>query len=269
MQKACASLAGTPRKSGATTLVRIVLKQALKRKWHHLASERIEDVSPTIPIGKSFWPLSAPERREIDKLFCTEGVQKLVTGLHNRHKSDEVRVRDAAYWVKGCSSLGRFRFAVLLEVGKRHREGRFCLIDIKEAIKSAAPPAPNAKMPKDQAARVVEGACRLSPFPGDRMIAARFLGRSVIVRELLPQDLKLEMDQLTREEATAAARFLAAVVGKAHARQMEPAMRGKWSEMNKHKSKDLAAPSWLWSSVVELIAAHETAYLDHCRTYAE
>jgi uncharacterized protein (DUF2252 family) len=193
-------------------------------------------VSPTIPIGKSFWPLSAPERREIDKLFCTEGVQKLVTSLHNRHKSDEVRVRDAAYWVKGCSSLGRFRFAVLLEVGKRHREGRFCLIDIKEAIKSAAPPAPNAKMPKDQAARVVEGACRLSPFPGDRMIAAR---------------------------------FLAAVVGKAHARQMEPAMRGKWSEMNKHKSKDLAAPSWLWSSVVELIAAHETAYLDHCRTYAE
>jgi uncharacterized protein (DUF2252 family) len=257
------------RKSSATTPVRIVLKQALKRKWHHLASERIEDVSPTIPIGKSFWPLSTPEKREIDKLFGTEGVQKLVTGLHNRHKNDKVRVRDAAYWVKGCSSLGRFRFAVLLEVGKRHREGRFCLIDIKEAIEPAAPRAPNAKMPKDQAARVVEGACKLSPFLGERMIAARFLERSVVVRELLPQDLKLEMDQLSREEATAAARFLAAVVGKAHGRQMEPAMRDKWSEMIRHKSKNLAAPSWLWSSVVELIAAHEIAYLDHCRTYAE
>ena len=82
------------------------------------------------------------------------------------------------------------------------------------------------------------------------------------------QDLKLEMDQLTREEATAAARFLAAVVGRAHARQMEPAMRGKWSEKISHKSKNLDAPSWLWSSVVELVANHEAAYLEHCRKYA-
>jgi hypothetical protein len=29
-----------------------------------------------------------------------------------------------------------------------------------------------------------------------RMLADRFLGRSVIVRELMPQDLKLEIDQL-------------------------------------------------------------------------
>jgi uncharacterized protein (DUF2252 family) len=101
------------------------------------------------------------------------------------------------------------------------------------------------------------------------MIAARFLGRSVVVPELLPQDPKLEVDQLTREEAKAAAPFLAAVVGKAHARQMEPATGDKWSEMVQRKSKDLAAPSWFWSSVVALIAAHEIAYLDHCRTYAE
>jgi len=260
----------SPGKSNATTPVRIVLKQALKRKWHHLASERIKDVSPTIPIGKSFWPLSAPEKREVNKLFGTESVQKLITDLHGRHKNDQVRVRDAAYWVKGCSSLGRLRFAVLLEVGKHnHREGRFCLIDIKEAIAPAAPRSSQATMPRDHAARVVEGACRLSPFLGERMIAARFLGRSVVVRELLPQDLKLEMDQLTRKEATAAARFLAAVVGRAHARQMKPAVRDTWSEMIRRESKDLAAPSWLWSSVVELIAAHEIAYLDHCRTYVE
>jgi hypothetical protein len=28
------------------------------------------------------------------------------------------------------------------------------------------------------------------------------------------------------------------------------------------------APSWLWSSVVELVASHEAAYLEHCRRYA-
>jgi uncharacterized protein (DUF2252 family) len=30
----------------------------------------------------------------------------------------------------------------------------------------------------------------------------------------------------------------------------------------------LDAPSWLWSSVVELVANHEAAYLEHCRKYA-
>jgi uncharacterized protein (DUF2252 family) len=28
------------------------------------------------------------------------------------------------------------------------------------------------------------------------------------------------------------------------------------------------APSWLWSALVELVAIHERAYLEHCRTYA-
>jgi uncharacterized protein (DUF2252 family) len=30
----------------------------------------------------------------------------------------------------------------------------------------------------------------------------------------------------------------------------------------------LDAPSWLWTSVVDLIAGHEAAYLEHCRLYA-
>ena len=30
----------------------------------------------------------------------------------------------------------------------------------------------------------------------------------------------------------------------------------------------LRAPSWLWSSVVDLLAIHEKAYLEHCRLYA-
>ena len=34
------------------------------------------------------------------------------------------------------------------------------------------------------------------------------------------------------------------------------------------RSKTLNAPSWLWSSVVELIAFHEKAYLEHCRRNA-
>jgi uncharacterized protein (DUF2252 family) len=58
-------------------------------------------------------------------------------------------------------------------------------------------------------------------------------------------------------------------VGKAHAHQMDVSMRKNWfNELNRHRSKSLGAPSWLWSSVVALVGAHEIAYLEHCRKYA-
>jgi uncharacterized protein (DUF2252 family) len=170
--------------------------------------------------------------------------------------------------MKGCSSLGRLRYAVLLGVGPKKKH-QFCLVDIKEAVKAAAPMAKTAEMPKDFAQRVVTGACNLSPFLGERMLADKFLGRSIVVRELMPQDFKLEIDQLTRDEAVSAARYLAAVVGKAHARQMPLGTRRQWiAELHRNRSKTLDAPGWMWRSVVELIADHETAYLEHCRQYA-
>jgi uncharacterized protein (DUF2252 family) len=248
--------------------IRMVLAQSLKREWRHLAEERIEDVKPTIPLGERFWALSKEERQEIEAVFETEAARKLITGLKHRDDDAEVRVVDAAYWMKGCSSLGRLRYAILLGVGKK-KERQFCLVDIKEAVKAAAPAAKNAEMPRDFAKRVVAGACALSPFLGERMLAAKFLSRPVVVRELMPQDLKLEMDQLTREEAVASARYLAGGIGKAHARQMDAATRRRWVvELGRNRSKNLDAPGWLWSSVVELIANHETAYLEHCRRYA-
>jgi hypothetical protein len=39
------------------------------------------------------------------------------------------------------------------------------------------------------------------------MRAARLLGRAVFVRELMPQDLKLDVERLSREEAGAMACF--------------------------------------------------------------
>jgi uncharacterized protein (DUF2252 family) len=98
---------------------------------------------------------------------------------------------------------------------------------------------------------------------------AGILERFVVIRELMPQDLKLEMDQLSREEAVNSARYLAEVVGKAHARQMDAATRRDFaSSFQQRKTARLNAPSWLWSSVVELASAHESAYLEHCRRYA-
>jgi uncharacterized protein (DUF2252 family) len=124
-------------------------------------------------------------------------------------------------------------------------------------------------MPADEAKRVVEGARHLSPALGDRMLATSLLDRAVFIRELLPEDLKLEVDQISREEAMKAARYLAMVVGKAHARQMDVVTRAKWrAELSGNRTRNLHAPNWLWSSIVELVASHEAAYLEHCRKYA-
>jgi uncharacterized protein (DUF2252 family) len=101
------------------------------------------------------------------------------------------------------------------------------------------------------------------------MMAGCFLNRSVFIRELLPQDPKLEIDQLTREEAVNAASYLAGVVGFAHSRQMDSAMRKTWRDtLARNRSTRLDGPSWLWTSVVDLLVQHEAAYLEHCRTYS-
>ena len=95
------------------------------------------------------------------------------------------------------------------------------------------------------------------------------LDRSVFLRELLPQDLKLEIETLSRAAAMAVAEFLANVVGRAHSRQLNTAERKNWlAELQRNRSKTLDAPSWLWNSVVDLVALHEAAYLEHCRVYA-
>ena len=95
------------------------------------------------------------------------------------------------------------------------------------------------------------------------------MSKSIFVRELMPQDLKIEIETLTVPDAMKAASYLASVVGKAHARQMNRTTRDAWSkELQRHRWKTLDAPSWLWSSVVSLIGSHETAYLEHCRRYA-
>jgi uncharacterized protein (DUF2252 family) len=101
------------------------------------------------------------------------------------------------------------------------------------------------------------------------MVAARFLGHAVFLRELLPHDLKPDISTLTCEEAINTARFFATVVGKAHSCQMDKSTRKHWlAELQRRRSKTLDAPSWLWTSILELITSHEAAYLEHCRRHA-
>jgi uncharacterized protein (DUF2252 family) len=250
-------------------VVKTVRRRAAGRRWRDLAKERLEDVEPSIPLGKRFWKLAPPESKAVSGLFEDPIVRERSFELVNHDNAGNIRVVDAAYWVKGCSSLGNLRIAVLIAIEAKQASHTYALIDIKEALPSVAIAAADASMPADPAARVVAGARALSPNLGDRMIAAKLLAHSVVLRELAPQDLKLEVEQFSRKDAIRAAQYLAHVVGRAHARQMTSNERKMWRQtLNKTRDGNLDAPSWLWRNVVDLAARHEAAYLEHCRQYA-
>ncbi len=138
--------------------VQIVLKRALKRTWKHLAKDRISDTRPTIPLGKRFWPVSGDEERAIERLFHDDTIERLATMVRSRDDDAKVEVIDSAYWMRGCGSLGRLRYAVLLSVtDRRSQDTDLCLMDIKGAVDSAAPAHPAEHQPEDDAQRVVEG----------------------------------------------------------------------------------------------------------------
>jgi uncharacterized protein (DUF2252 family) len=251
-------------------IIRAVRRRALGRRWRHLADERLSDVEPRLPLGRKFWALEDEERAALETLFREPSVIAMILSLNRREDGHHVRLVDAAYWKKGCSSLGNLRFAALVAIGgSKKAPTEYALIDLKEAVAAAAPAARDADMPRDHAVRVVTGAAALAPNLGERMLATRLLGTPMVLRELLPQDLKLEIEQFSSSEATRAARYLAYVVGVAHARQMDRSARTHWADaIGRRQSGSIDAPTWLWDSVVDLTASHEAGYLEHCRRYA-
>lgn len=252
--------------------IRVVMKRAVRRTWQRLFEERLRSRGPGIPLGGRFWPLTRDEREAVRELVETPDVQRLVFSLAEPDDAARASFVDAAFWVKGCSSLGLWRAAALVEMKEKGRKGRDkrrrCLIDLKQAVDASAPWAEGARLDLDPGQRVLEGARRLAPALGERMVAANLLDRSVIIRELLPQDLKVELDHISVEDGRAVAYYLGMVVGRAHDRQLDRDGRRAWHEMLRHRSKNIDAPSWLWTALVDLVGLHERAYLEHCRRHA-
>jgi uncharacterized protein (DUF2252 family) len=99
------------------------------------------------------------------------------------------------------------------------------------------------------------------------MLAASLFGRPVTLRELTPHDLKIELGRLSRDKVARLAHYLGGVFGSAHGRQLDRAGRRSWITELKARSGEGVSASWLWTSVVELLAIHEAAYLEHCRRF--
>ena len=53
-------------KSHRPKSIQSLLAQSTRRRWRHLAEERLETVKPTIPLGKRFWALTQEERKALE-----------------------------------------------------------------------------------------------------------------------------------------------------------------------------------------------------------
>ena len=254
---------GAERDVAESEIVATTKHRALGRRWRHLSGERLKGKTDHLPRGHRFFDLEPDERDSVTALVRDPAVHRLVLALDSGAKDAEIRLLDAAYWIKGCSSLGRLRYAGLVEIrggGHPHR----ALLDVKEAVPHLAPAAHGAAMPADHAERVVAGARALSPHLGDRMVAGHVLGKPVTVRELMPQDLKIDAEQFSRREAVRVAGHLAAILGRAHGRQMDAATRWAWIDTVREPGPGPDAPGWLWSVVTDLMGAHQRGSLEHC-----
>ncbi|HEY1957243.1 MAG TPA: DUF2252 family protein [Polyangiaceae bacterium] len=243
--------------------VRFVMKKAHRRSWPDLLDERdVEHAS--LPRSRKFMRLTRGARAAIERIVEKDHTGELVTMLGCRDDDATVRLLDAAFWVKGCSSLGLVRIAALVAVsGSSKKKGGLALLDFKEARPSCAPTTRHPA--QAEAERVVLGARALAPNLGERMLATHVLGRSVFVRELLPQDLKLELEDIARSEAANVAAYVARVVGLAHGHQMDEPTRREWLRALQSK-KSATFPAWLGAEVSRLLALQARAYLEHCAT---
>ena len=93
-----------------------VLRKAKKRSRSELFEDRLGKKTNQIPMGEQYWPLTSAERTAVEKLVATAKVRKLVTSLTSRPDDAAIELVDAAFWVKGLSSLGLWRAAILVSV---------------------------------------------------------------------------------------------------------------------------------------------------------
>ena len=147
---------GAERDLAESEIVATTKRRALGRRWRHLSRERLKGRTDRLPRGRRFFDLEPDERDSLTALIRDPAVHRLVLALGGGATEAEIRLLDAAYWIKGCSSLGRLRYAGLVEIRGGAHPHR-ALLDVKEAVSYLAPAARDAAMPADHAARVGGG----------------------------------------------------------------------------------------------------------------
>ena len=124
------------------------LGTSTRANWKTLAVEKLSTEAAHLSLGEKFWPLAKNEHEDVSEAVKAGEVKHLATMLKSRPTEADVHLLDAAYWVKGCSSLGKLRYAALIAVAsKKKKHHSYGLLDFKEGVGSVAPPASEAQMP--------------------------------------------------------------------------------------------------------------------------
>ena len=182
--------------------------------------------------------------------------QRYVESLDPRHtvSRDHFTIEDVAFRIAGTGSLGGLRIAVLT-LGKGELDTRW-IFDMKvEGVPSAqALAAPVAGPP---AQRVLQATLACLEHPPRLAGTSELDSQSLFVRRLLPQEDKLDLLHLRREELPDLARYLGARLGMAHRRGATKPPSARWTPTEQAQLTDHA---------IVIAALHEGAYLALCKS---
>ena len=63
-----------------------LLDRSVRRRWRHLAAERLDTVEPVVPLGKTFWPLSSEERASLTAMLEDAELHALLVTADEKNK---------------------------------------------------------------------------------------------------------------------------------------------------------------------------------------
>jgi uncharacterized protein (DUF2252 family) len=126
---------------------------------------------------------------------------------------DWPRVLDVAVRIAGTGSLGRFRWAILVQ-GKSEKAGKERILELKEALPSSLAPERSG----DPAEHVIVTQRRLQGASPAYLGVAHVAGRAFTVRELQPTEAKLDSSTLKGSDLDGLAGGLGTVLGRLHRR---------------------------------------------------
>jgi uncharacterized protein (DUF2252 family) len=130
------------------------------------------------------------------------------------HLPEWPQVIDVATRIAGTGSLGRFRWAVLVQ-GKSDKPGKEHILELKEALPSSLAPA---DAPASAASRVIDTQRRLQGAPPAYLGTTGVRGRAFTVRELQPAEAKIDTSALKGPDLDALAGAVGTVLGRMHRR---------------------------------------------------
>src|ERR1700751_1890272 len=81
-------------KSHRSKAIQKLLMQSTRRRWRHLAEERLDTIKPTIPLGKRFWARTPEERKALSRMFASDSVKPMLTSLRGQEKDDPIELLD-------------------------------------------------------------------------------------------------------------------------------------------------------------------------------